>query len=758
MVDNVQLAWDSRHRARIHKWDSLSSLIVDPEGPRRARERHIISPLAGGDVSLGIDSLFVRGDGDTLIVALHGALVREQVELPRFEWLASLESRPEHLLFVADSALYNSDILTLGWYIGTEKVDFTVEVADFVNRVRSQLGAKRVVFVGSSGGGYASLAIATYVEDSTVVCFTPQTDVWKFTDGHSRNLLSESFPSFSNIEEVTASDPKRFSLLERYRDNTRLNQFLFIQNSGDASHQTRHFKPFAESLGSRLPNGRTFDQSGRFISFNYGDGHVPPPKDRLHEFIDLALENLLRGKKQPVLSAGKTGTLDGHAYNAGFTKFLRVSPELNSYYLQSDPPIRYSAPNLAWDENGVPMRVINGEVFDHPVLQAQYLLKQLNALRRNPTSALESVARAIVNRWRQTAVYSRGAMFLPYLFAWNAGKQQPPWFSAMAQGQALSAVSRLFEILPDPEFQRVADDLYASFKLLPDADDSEVPWVVDIDREGYLWLEEYPAPGQGKCVINGHLFATWGVYDYWRVFGKQEAFDLAVAALETTKRYVPHSRNPGWSSHYDLNHFFLIRNYHQTHISQMESTYNLTGDPYFLAMADILERDFPSAQSGGTAQLAPGSHVIHRMDNSGVPTMTIENKTVEVDAALAVKFGFRTKVETLQGIWLRIDDGEFAGWWVQESPPQVFPQVSFDRHYYNRHRREVVRAGKVIHNSFDQSGAIANPVPVELESPTEVEVRCRAMWNGTYFYQLSTSEAAAEPFPPGRWIAVEDCL
>lgn len=751
MATNETIGYDYRNDAPIYYWENLSSLYINPAdhlGPQR--QRHIISEKHISEEILDIDSLYVKGSGDTLIVALHGALVREKVELPRFEWVNSLKSRTEHQLFIADTSLNESKILTLGWYVGTAHDDYTRKIADFVIKVKKLLKLKKVIFLGSSGGGFASMSIATYIEDSNVVCFTPQTNVWKFTEGHSKNLLNESFADFDNINELHNQFPKRFSLIERYKKARRLNKFIYIQNLGDTDHYEKHFKPFAKSLGVKTDNGRTFDQSGRFISFHHGAGHVAPPKEKVHEFLDLAIADLDAPKKSPMASAMFNGRLRDHQFILGNNTFHRVDHSQNSYYLVSNPKLGYSAHNLAYSNEGVPLRIIDGIQYDHPVLQAQYILKQLNTLHRGIDPEVEAAVRATVMRWKQYAVSSRGAAFFPYSFPWHGEAQTPPWYSAMAQGQILSALARIYEIFPEYEIKNFADEVFQSFELLPESDPS-IPWVVDIDQDGYLWLEEYPGVDRGKFVVNGHLFAVWGLYDYWRVFNNARAYTLASAGLETTKNYIYLSRNPNWASHYDLTDFLLLRNYHQTHISQLEMTYNLTGDAFYLKIADLLESDFPSYQRDGSMYLAEGSHEVLELDHFSLPTKKINAEVISLEEATAFNFSTRTKVEELDGIWLRFADGSHQGKWVKEEAPNVFPRLCFDRHYYQRPRQVLLGIGIVEHNTFNRWGSAIDRTAVNIEKPRVISVRSRAYWNGVLYFEIGEQEESFE-IPKGRWI------
>lgn len=748
--------WDARHEAIVYRWPDTKSVVLGLGGKNFRNERHVVGNSNASLDDLNIDSLYVPGSGDTLIIALHGALVRNDVELPRFEWLGALSVRPEHQLYLADTVLNHSEKLTLGWFIGSESDDLTLKIANYINHIRSQLGIKKIVFVGSSGGGYASLAISTYVRNSTVVCFTPQTNVWKFTDLHAEYLNTEAFPSYESIASIHETGPTRFSLIERYKTLPRKNKFIYINNTGDIDHTAKHFKTFAQSMGVRLPNGRTFDQSGRFISFHYGDGHVPPPKHRLSEFIDLALEDLDASKKDQVVTAGFGGELSGIRFNEGSNTLLRVPPEQNSYYLVKNPEFQPATQNVKYTNDGVPLRTIGAEDYDHPVLQAQYLLKQLNTLRREGSQDVEAMAKATLRRWQEVGVESRGGLYLPYGFEWHGGDLQPPWYSAMAQGQALSAASRLYEVLEEDWIKEIAERLMRSFELLPNRCDDSVPWVVDVDSKGYLWLEEYPYPGQGQCVMNGHLFAAWGIYDYWRVFDDSRAKVIANAAIETSKNYFWQARNPGWSSHYDLNKQLLIRNYHQTHISQLEMTYNITGNPFFLEMSDIYESDFPSYQRSGQLVIKRGEHVLHKMDNTHVPTKSIDIRKITLETDAAFDFEVRTKVEDLDGVWLRIVGGEYDGWWAQEEPDTVFPKGCFDRHYYQRRRQILLGSGAYIFRHLDESGQSTREYELRVSGATEIFVKCKALWNGVPHFQVDGSSTAS-PVQDGYWLPVHDC-
>ncbi|MET3165344.1 UNVERIFIED_ORG: hypothetical protein ABIB19_003778 [Arthrobacter sp. UYEF10] len=107
-------------------------------------------------------------------------------------------------------------------------------------------------------------------------------------------------------------------------------------------------------------------------------------------------------------------------------------------------------------------------------------------------------------------------------------------------------------------------------------------------------------------------------------------------------------------------------------------------------MADLLENDFPSYQRNGSLYLGAGSHTLFKADNTAVPTKLTDSKVLALPAAVSVNFAVRTKVETADGIWLRISQGEHENWWVKEEAGRAFPRLCLDKHHYARHRKIIV--------------------------------------------------------------------
>lgn len=218
---------------------------------------------------------------DTLLVSFHGAVSRTETPLrPRYGYLAQLRQRPESYLAVSDPTLNLDDRVTLAWYIGTEHRDVHAEVADLARSEALRMGASRIVFVGSSGGGFSAMAVAARLPGSVALAFSPSLEINRVTPAHTANFMAAAFPQHRSYEELRAEHPTRVSMDAAYAAHPDVDLFL-IQNSGDESRVNGSYKPF---IRAHAGHG-----CYRFAMERHGDGHMAPPPERFHYWLDRAV-------------------------------------------------------------------------------------------------------------------------------------------------------------------------------------------------------------------------------------------------------------------------------------------------------------------------------------------------------------------------------------------------------------------------------------------------------------------------------------
>lgn len=185
------------------------------------------------------------------------------------------------------------------------------------------------------------------------------------------------------------------------------------------------------------------------------------------------------------------------------------------------------------------------------------------------------------------------SIFFPYPFDFVLhGRNETmhaPWYSAMAQGQALSCFARMYSKTEDKKYLCAADSVYNSLSSLYSK--NKKLWVTAITQDSLLWLEEYPDIPINK-TLNGKIFAIFGIYDYYQITKREDVKQLLQASLTTIYKEVEKFRVPGDKSYYCLKHKVQNAGYHKVHIRILKELYDITGEPYFREVSDLLKSDY----------------------------------------------------------------------------------------------------------------------------------------------------------------------
>lgn len=200
-------------------------------------------------------------------------------------------------------------------------------------------------------------------------------------------------------------------------------------------------------------------------------------------------------------------------------------------------------------------------------------------LAREDTRWLEIVRHAA--GWVSSELDERGR--IAYLFPMpHTYRLDPPWYSALAQGEAASLLVRAARALDEPSF--LADAVRTVESLL----DDELGLIRQTPAGPIL--QEYPTTPPSD-VLNGWIFALWGLYDVATATGDERARDGFERGAQTLAHALPaYDIGFGWSR-YDL-----VRRripnvaspfYHRLHIEQLRALARLAPDHAILkATAD----------------------------------------------------------------------------------------------------------------------------------------------------------------------------
>lgn len=265
------------------------------------------------------------------------------------------------------------------------------------------------------------------------------------------------------------------------------------------------------------------------------------------------------------------------------------------------PPVDVHNSSLRFDATGLLIYVnpLTGKRVDHPVAYAQYGISALIEYQRTGDTFWLNRAISQGNGLIKMHTVSRGAWWFPYSFAWTDAAHKStltaPWWSAMAQGQALSLFVRLAEATDQAQWRTAADNTFPSFTVPPSA---SAPWA-SLAIDHHLYFEEYAGRQLPHLVLNGHIFASFGVYDYWRLTGNATAeqyFDGA--ATSVLERMLPIVRVEGGVSYYCVRAEYCqspawqSTTYHVIHSWQLDTLARLTGDTRFTTWSQELRDDW----------------------------------------------------------------------------------------------------------------------------------------------------------------------
>jgi hypothetical protein len=163
------------------------------------------------------------------------------------------------------------------------------------------------------------------------------------------------------------------------------------------------------------------------------------------------------------------------------------------------------------------------------------------------------------------------------------------WPSAMAQGRVISVLLRAKQLTDDIKYEESAQKALTTF------DPKKSKFVNFI--ENHVFYEEYPT-SPGSFVLNGMIFALFGLYDYYRYEKNQLAHHYFNHGIETLEHIID-NYDMGFWSFYDLRHLSWDQSkqnpatvhYHYIHINQLKILFALTGIERFQNFALKWEKD-----------------------------------------------------------------------------------------------------------------------------------------------------------------------
>jgi heparosan-N-sulfate-glucuronate 5-epimerase len=261
-----------------------------------------------------------------------------------------------------------------------------------------------------------------------------------------------------------------------------------------------------------------------------------------------------------------------------------TSAKLGEYYMSFRAKADYAGP---YDGAGVPMLDYHGAIGlqYNPIAIAQWGLGNYNRFCETGDAGCEQkILKAADWLAGNLERNPKGLWVWNHHFDWEyRDTLKAPWYSGLAQGQGISLLLRAEALTRRGKYQQSAER--ASVSLAKPISEGGVLFE---DGEGNLWIEEYLVHPPTH-ILNGFMWALWGVYDLWLARDDSSArsiFDRGVKTLQSNlARY-----DTGYWSLYEQSgtrlKMLASPFYHRLHIVQLRVMTNLTGDPRFSDVAD----------------------------------------------------------------------------------------------------------------------------------------------------------------------------
>ena len=229
-----------------------------------------------------LDALLVNRSSGTLIVTFHGALNRKTFKLPRFERIATTAPFGHSMMFFADPTIWSDPTFELAWFTGWKDQEVQPLIADWALRAARAVGATRIIFTGSSGGGYAALQVSSLVPGSVCLAFNPSTSIHGYLAGGTsfstqRKYVEVLYPELAkgNIWAMDFTDDwasdlgDRMSVRKRYA-TPRQNYVIYADNPNDFHHDID-----LPALTTAMTRAGTIDRL-RVHTYDGPHRHTPP--------------------------------------------------------------------------------------------------------------------------------------------------------------------------------------------------------------------------------------------------------------------------------------------------------------------------------------------------------------------------------------------------------------------------------------------------------------------------------------------------
>jgi len=264
-----------------------------------------------------------------------------------------------------------------------------------------------------------------------------------------------------------------------------------------------------------------------------------------------------------------------------------LKEQFGHYYMSFREKADYAG---HYDAAGIPMLDYHGAIGlqYNPIAVAQWGLGNCNVfLDTHSDSRKQKMLQAADWLAANLEQNQHGIWVWKHHFDWEyRDTLRAPWYSGLAQGQGVSLLLRAYAESRDEKHRETASRAIIALKT-PIMQGG----VLFEDEVKNLWIEEYLVHPPTH-ILNGFIWALWGVFDYWVSCSDASARTVFDRGVETLLKNLSRYDTGYWSLYEQSGtrlRMLASPFYHRLHIIQMRVMAKLTGERQFEDYAERWE-------------------------------------------------------------------------------------------------------------------------------------------------------------------------
>ena len=193
--------------------------------------------------SIWYECLFLPNKtSDTLVVSLSGGGRSINNRYPRFLRWKYANKLQANMLCIDDPMYKGNNDRGVRWYYGTKETSYLKEMVPIIKRISSILNIayENIIFIGSSGGGYAANYLANVMDGTNAISMNPQFLPMNWKNGKIMEIFKQSYDiDLSNMNDIH----ERNNFIVKAKNSV----FLEVINASSTDDYVGQFLPFCKN-------------------------------------------------------------------------------------------------------------------------------------------------------------------------------------------------------------------------------------------------------------------------------------------------------------------------------------------------------------------------------------------------------------------------------------------------------------------------------------------------------------------------------